>query len=373
MALKDFLQTNRMSYNETPAPGWVGGFAQSNPEFAYPSAEQPQTDPPRPNLTSLPVLDNLDNIDLLQRQQKVMWPEFSWETEPGDPESRCFQMFSPDISRLGYTNEGRVYSIICPQQGVTSPHFGSMNVEVTVTGQRGWADETAKDLAADMSVVGTIWFSPSAHQNPIVKLLWNKFADSKLPFPSDKANAIKVKTFRPGNPEQPLFPLLRGETTAFAIPEFARHEDEAWTVAHLGVEIGKPKKTGFTMVDDFNEMIMNVFNLASGNMLKAGNILTWNVWFTAPELVDTEEWAGHAEKWRRSINADHGSPTGPGTDPRYFDGTPYEPFHLVRKGKLAEAPPIKPFQVLKKGGLVHEAEKAIIKEFFDKHIGELPF
>ena len=45
-------------------PGWVGGFAQSNPAFAYPS----------PDLTSLPLLQNMANIDLLDRQQAVLWP-----------------------------------------------------------------------------------------------------------------------------------------------------------------------------------------------------------------------------------------------------------------------------------------------------------
>src|ERR1700744_3292490 len=93
--------------NSDIPPGWVGGFAGSNPAFAYPA----------PNLSSLPMLDNMANIDLLERQQAVKWPEFSWETVPGDPPPRCFQMFAPDISRLGYTDTGRVYSIICPQQG----------------------------------------------------------------------------------------------------------------------------------------------------------------------------------------------------------------------------------------------------------------
>lgn len=54
--------------------GWQGGFEQSNPAFAYPT----------PNLTSLPMLDNMANIDLLQPQQAVKWPEFSWETEKGE-------------------------------------------------------------------------------------------------------------------------------------------------------------------------------------------------------------------------------------------------------------------------------------------------
>ena len=95
----------RSLLNPTPAPGWVGGFAQSNPAFAYPT----------PDLSSLPIFGNLENIDKLERQQKVVWPEFSWNSVPdGKDQERCYQMFAPDISRLGYTAEGRVYSIICP-------------------------------------------------------------------------------------------------------------------------------------------------------------------------------------------------------------------------------------------------------------------
>jgi hypothetical protein len=299
-------------------PGWIGGFAQSNPAFAYPDVD----------LSSLDIYDNLDHIDLLQRQQKVIWPEFSWETQQGKPDpKRCFQMFAPDISRIGYTDTGRVYSIICPQQGATSPTMGSMNVEVTVTGQRGWVDESNRTLAADMSVEGKIWFSPSAQQEPLVKLLWDKFANSKLPFPSDKSNAIRIRTHLPGKPEQVLFPLKTGETKEFEVPAFAKHP-EAWGVGNLSVQMGSIIKTGSKVVDDFNELVLGIFNTASGNMLKSGNILTWNVWFTAPEYVDTEEWSTHAEKWRKSINADHGSPEGEGTDARYFDGTPFNAAEL---------------------------------------------
>ncbi|MDG1532587.1 MAG: hypothetical protein P8Q99_14710 [Paracoccaceae bacterium] len=41
--------------HKTPAPGWVGGFEESNPDFAY----------PKPDLSSLKMLDNLANINLL--------------------------------------------------------------------------------------------------------------------------------------------------------------------------------------------------------------------------------------------------------------------------------------------------------------------
>ena len=300
--------------NAAPVPGWIGGFEASNPAFAYPT----------PDLSSLPLLDNMDNIDRLQRQQKVLWPEFSWETLPGQPDSRCYQMFAPDISRLGYTDTGRVYSIICPQQGACSPSLGCMNVEVTVTGQRGWSDEPSRTLAADMSVEGVIWFGPSARENPLMRLLWHHFENESQPFPFDKAHAIKVTTHLLGDPAQPIFPLRTGQSDGFPIPAFAQHP-EAWAVGHLGVQIGDIKKTGDAKVDAFNALVMELFNAASGNMLKAGNLLTWNVWFAAPELVDQAEWRAHALKWRTSIDADHGSPDGPGTSPRYFDGRTFEP------------------------------------------------
>lgn len=311
----DDFDSNAPGAGKVPALGWKGGFLEDHPEFAYPN----------PNLSSLgPLKDNMANIDKLQRQQKVLWPEFSWETLLGDPTSRCYQMFAPDISRLGYTDEGRVYSIICPQQGACFSSIGCMNVEVTVTGNRGWVDETNKTLYADMSVVGKIWFSPSAHQNKIIKGIWDHFAENDLPFPFSKEHAIVVETFCPGKRPEVVFPLTKGQTTEFPIPDFAKHP-EAWDVAHLGVEIGPVRKLDIEKVDRFNQMIMDVFNAGSGNMLKDGNVLTWNVWFIAPQLVDTTEWQNHADKWRASIDADHGSPLGPGTDPRYFNGDPFKP------------------------------------------------
>ncbi|MFH8251966.1 hypothetical protein ACH3VR_16495 [Microbacterium sp. B2969] len=305
-------------------PGWVGGFAQSDPAFAYPD----------PNLSSLPMLKNMANIGKLDRQQAVLWPEFSWESDPGHPESRCYQMFAPDISRIGYDDTGRVWSIICPQQGVCSAALGCLNVEVSVTGQRGWVDETAKTLAADLTVTGQIWFSPSAKQNSLVKWLWNEFVAADHPFPHDKAHAIQVSTFDPGNPEQPIFPLRQGESTDFPIPEFARHWDVAWNVGNIGVEIGPIAKTGDDVADEFNALVMDLFNVYSGNLLTPGNTLSWNVWFTEPSIVNRQEWATHAERWRKSIDADHGSPDGPGTSARYFDGSPYEPVEAAVEREL---------------------------------------
>lgn len=291
-------------------PGWVGGFAESNPAFAYPD----------PDLTSLPMLENMANIDLLDRQQAVLWPEFSWTTVPGIESSRCYQMFAPDISRIGYTDTGRVYSIICPQQGAYSPVLGSFNVEVSVTGQRGWVDETNRTLAGDMTVEGKIWFAPPAFQTAAVHERNRRLAGTGRPFPLDKAHAIRVATHRIADPEQPVFPLRAGETTRFEVPGFAQHGDTAWTVGNLDVQIGSIALTGDKAVDDFNASVMWGFNFWTGNLLLVGNVLSWNVWFTEPALVDRTEWREHAEKWRRSIDTGHGSPHGEGTSPRYYDG-----------------------------------------------------
>ncbi|TGD96245.1 hypothetical protein [Methylobacterium nonmethylotrophicum] len=156
----------KIPVNKVPVPGWTGGFSSSGPHFSY----------PEPDLSGLPLLDNLAKIGKLERQVHVLWPEFSWETVPGDPESRCFQMFAPDISRAGYDAAGRIWAIICPQQGAASPALGSLNIEVTVTGQRGWVDETVEHrdydlLAADMTVTGKVWFGPSAQDKPAYTVL----------------------------------------------------------------------------------------------------------------------------------------------------------------------------------------------------------
>jgi hypothetical protein len=310
--------------NRIPAPGWIGGFSTSNPAFAYPD----------PNLSSLPLLCNMDNIPRLKRQVHVLWPEFSWETAIHDPASRCYQMFAPDISRAGYDDAGRFWSIICPQQGSYSPILGSLNIEVTVTGQRGWMDETVQDrnynlLAGDMNVTGKIWFAPAAKD----QLAYNFFKDlleaEGLPFPLDKAHAIQVTLHKVGDPNTPTIAIRSGLDASFKNPDFAQHSADAWGVANVSVEIGPILTCNNALVDDFNALVMDIFNLASGNLLKPGNVLSWNVWFDAPAHVDQVEWADHAEKWRKSIDTGHGSPDGDGTSPRYYDGTYFNPLVAV--------------------------------------------
>lgn len=299
--------------NEQIPAGWQGGF---------PSTDQLYMLYPNPDLSSLPMLGNMDNINFLQRQLGVKWPEFSWETEHGaiNPK-RCFQQFAPYISRIGYTNEGRIYSIICPQQGIWLGEDICLNVEVTVTGQRGWVNETTRELAADMTVEGKVWFTPSQHQGSLIKGLWHLLKFSSHKYPINKENAIRVMTNLPGNPAQPIFIVRDGTTPRFASPDFAMHKQESFGVGHIDVEIGEIRLTGDKKLDKFNQYILDIFNLGSGNMLQQGNVLSWNLWFVDPALVSIPEWKEHAKKWRDSIDAHHGSPTGDGTPARYFDGT----------------------------------------------------
>jgi hypothetical protein len=385
--------TLRKQINETPADGWIGGFKDSNPDFAYPKSycislgkkntdkyDYPNPDIrfkeittpegrkitkalkpiyPNPDFSSLGHLkDNLRNIDLLDRQQKVLWAEFSWKSKPCGVDdakvndkvlkekktgkvvqNRCYKMFAPDISRLGYTKKGRVYSIICPQQGTYIPYIGTMNLEVTVTGNRGWVDEDTKELAAGMGVEAKVWFSQEAKDSFILRPLVSAIEKDLLGdevsfFPSTKEKAIRIRTFKPGFPDQSTFPLKKGLCQTFRIPDFAKHEGVAWTSGNLEVQIGSIIKTGCSKVDKFNETVVDLLNVNAGNMLKENNVLTWNVWFTAPEKVNEQEWRYHADKWRESIDVKHDSPEGPGTISRYFDGTPFKTSKLVLIGRL---------------------------------------
>jgi hypothetical protein len=305
-----------LNHNSNIPAGWIGGFAESNPKFAYPN----------PDLSSLPMLDNMANIARIKRQLPVHWPEFSWQTIQGNEDSRCFQRFAHNISRIGYDDAGRIWSIICPQQGACIPNIVCMNVEVTVTAQRGWVNEADPNLAiaADMTVEGKIWFSPSSHQNWFVRQAWDLFKEKSLPFPSDKTNAIQVSTHMVGDPNQPSFPIRAGESSLFNAPDFARHPEKAWSVGNIEVEIGGIIPRNHPTVDTFNQKILDLFNIASGNMLQAGNVLTWNLWFRDPKLVDTEAWKTHAERWRKSIDdeTDHAHKS---SHAKYADHSHFKP------------------------------------------------
>jgi hypothetical protein len=314
--------------------GWEGGFSEKIPGQPYPNSEL---------LSSLPLEGNLDNIPNIYRMLRAKWPEFSWETTKGDPTTRTYQMFAPDISRLGYDNTGRVWSIICPQQGIYFPRLGAtMNVEVTVTGNRGWINELAPTktlFAADITIKPTIWFSPDSVDvwfwRTLLKLdnLWS----NRLPM--SKSKGIRINATN-GDGSNDIIQVRMGEYPDYPFPERANHwGDYAWAVANLAVTIGSITSTSDPNVDEFNRRVMELFNLGSGNLLQENNILIWNLWAGSPELVNQDEWEHHAEYWRHSIDVHHRPPEGVGTDISDINGKPFEVNNLaldVKIGTFAE-------------------------------------
>ena len=306
--------------------GWIGGFSGNQP---YPNSAL---------LDSLPFEGNLDNIQKITRMLRAKWPEFSWETAPGKPATRMYQMFAPDISRLGYDDTGQVRSIICPQQGVYFPSLGvTMNIEVTVTGNKGWMNENAekdKLFASDITIKPTIWFSPDSADGwfwqKLLQLdkLWNNT------LPLSKVKGIRINATDESG--LPGIQVRMGERLGYPFPDRTKHwRDYAWAVANLAVKIGNIDSTGNSNADEFNSWVMDLFNVGSGNLLLAGNVLTWNLWAGSPELVDQEEWQNHAQYWRYSIDVNHRPPNGEGTSIADFAGNPFDPGQAYLYAKAA--------------------------------------
>jgi len=299
--------------------GWVGGFLDKHKEMEYPRLH--------PDLSSIPLMDNMQNIDKLQRQMKVVYPWFSWQEVLGDETTRSYKRLAEYISRLGYDDKGRIWSIICPQMGTALGSFGEMNAEVTVTGCRGWVNEEKRELAAEMGVMGQIWISTDPNDNKYLMALSN-FMGAKMDFPFQKSHSIRVATHEQGNPRQDVFRLKNGICQDYLNPDFAESWDDTYMTTNVDVQIGaiiknegiSDENTG--VVDAFNELILGLFNVSTGNMLKRKNILSWNIWMNPPEIVDQTEWHDHAEKWRHSLEVNHSDPKGitPNNLPRYFNG-----------------------------------------------------
>lgn len=90
--------------NHVLAPGWKCGFIEKHPELNYINGVA--------DLSTLDFNTNLERIHNITRQQRVLWPEFTWLTVQDMPVSRCFQMFAPEISRAGYDDTGQNWAVI---------------------------------------------------------------------------------------------------------------------------------------------------------------------------------------------------------------------------------------------------------------------
>lgn len=339
-----------------------------------------------------PLSDNLDDIANIKRMWRAQWPEFSWLTVPGDENSRCYQMFAPDISRVGYGdpdpangNKCEVYSIMCPQQGIwIEPIQGTLNIEVTVTNSGGWVTEDPMIMDAQITIKPAIWFSPDTVQNkPLIKALWDLFEDSGIPFPSSKEKAIRLNAYGVNAKDQPekspVLDIQNGMDPNYEVPSFAQHnkpniyDEDAAVVVYLGVEIGEVISTGNVIADWFNNLIMDIFNLGSGNLLQSGNILSWNVWALEPEEVYTQEWQMHADYWRFSLDVNHRSPDGNGRNPQYFNGEPFSPETALICNKLEEIKNKLGNSAFKNTKIVKDIEKLLTSIIDSNCDGEVTF
>jgi len=347
--------SNTASQLNAASSGWKGGFRDSNPDYAFGTQ--------KPDLSDLPITGNLDNIPKITRMQKILWPQFSWQSIPGDESTRVYEMFAQDISRIGYDDEGRIWSIICPQRGASAGILGTIMLEVTVTGIRGWVDEPTQSACADMGVTGCLWIEPG--DNPFIAAIAELLDYKKLPFSKD--NAAKVRGHAVGKPYEDYWQMSNGTDPLFFHPQFAQHWEEAYSVYNLQVEIGEQLLIGDELVDDFNAMIIKTFNGVKNNILAQGQKVAWNVWAGEPEIVDTEEWQSHADLWLKSITVNHEYPTGDPGCPRYFDGSPVEPsMKLDEQVDIVKEFLVKHGDEIKKG--VQDTSKLDFIRFFTHHV-----
>merc|ERR1712238_10067 len=177
-----------------------------------------------------------------------------------------------------------------------------------VAGVRGWTKETKdteRSSCIDIGVMVQFWLSSDDHTSPFFKVLlefMNEHAQGQLPL--EKSKAIQIETSEVNNLRQPLSRVSSGMSPGISVPLEKQHWDEAYAVINLSIQINKIKSVDnqLDIVTDFNHLLIAIFNISGGNMMKPGNILSWNIWFQEPELVDKVEWKTHAERYRKSVD-----------------------------------------------------------------------
>jgi len=295
---------------------WVGGYIGKNEKLDY-----PQT---KPDLSSVPMTGNHDNIDKLDRMMKVKYPEFSWLVDKGDTSTRRYIKMYHDISRIAYTNEGKVYSIICPQLGLDLDRFclpGTGNIEIHVGAVRGWVNEDTHTVCADVTLEAIVWIDmkeSEKRKHPHLARFVEKLDTLGLPF--SKENGMVISAYCPGKPYEPNCPLLNGTDSSPPVPIYAEH-DESFSVAHIATKIVNTK-TGIERTDDVYEILSLFMEIILPGMLSPGSIIDWNLWFESPEPVNQTEWRDHTEGMRLGIR-DHNRGTDLGREIgmlRNYDG-----------------------------------------------------
>lgn len=259
---------------------------------------------------NLPMKGNHDNDDSGVRMMRGWWPEFNWFEHPNDSTRKVYERVNQDISRLLYTNEGEILSFICPQRGKCTRHIGCLKVEITVSKVKGWIDEKNKKCSGYFEGYLTIWidkYDIKKRQGAMQFILDNHPEIYNLPMSKQKGIIVPY-----GGTEK--------EGADTTMTEFRDNNNispnlhkDAFMVVSLSAHVKEPIKTGNNKVDIHNQLILDIANIYTTNMLIPGNILNWDIYLTKPELVDKEEYMKHVDKMRISYQICDES-CGPGWD-----------------------------------------------------------
>jgi hypothetical protein len=325
--------------------------------------------PPRPELLN----GDISNLDwqtnhsdhddslLVQRFMRVEWPEFSWTDFDG---KRIFQKLTSDISRLGYTNDGLLTHFICPQMGKLTDVLGTAQVEVTVTKQRGYVDESKLPQPIDhiinpdtpnaqqehwcnldIEVLVQVWFPDVLKSGPNVSFIVNSIvsilqSSFGITFPHSKQTAIKVGAID-YDTRRTYLSYKKGRNPGFTAPAFTIHP-EACAATYLRAIVNPQPNppSGMDSADEagkfrahatyeLHKSLFKIFNMMYHNIL--GGELSWNINMSCPELLDSDAkrqaWEDHRRLWQESMGTVHGA--------AHLDQSPlYDENHNVISGDL---------------------------------------
>ena len=277
---------------------------------------------PGPNgnkiIDDIPWLTNNVNDEHITRQMYARWPEFSWMRN-GVPEGqggrRIFQQLPQDVSRIGYSDNGKAFHVICPVFGSASL-LGNANIEFTVTKTRGYVDEG--ELHPDGAVAGNdriwtefdigvtvkIWFS-----NPsglLGKLFAAMDGISGWQTPTSKPHAIEIPLYD-AETNRDYLRIRHGQNPAFNNPPSRQHPEAAGVCYLYGYSKGPTDKYQNKKALVLSQFLVDQINDESNGMFTKNNHLTWNLWAGCPHAVDPEEYSNHTQHWREAINTPQGA------------------------------------------------------------------
>ena len=241
---------------------------------------------------SIPIRGNHDRDLEGTRMMRGWWPEFNWFEFPNTSSDRKLYMKADqDITRLLYNDQGEILSVICPQFGTCIPYLGCLRIEVTVSHVKGWINENEKTCRGNIKFIGKMWIDDFSKENPhgIIKYITENYKGN-LPF--SKKHAIQISG--DGNKEL-TDPNIKLQDMNDIIPNL--HPESYIVIGFKELFIGPIKNTENKFID---QMIVDLASIYQGNMFQNGNIMSWQVYCTKPELVDMNEYLSHVKELKDS-------------------------------------------------------------------------